>query len=171
MPEIHVVQRRAEHLKSAAEALRLVHERDGYPMVWPEDPVAWLSPGRSLDGWVALLDGAVVGHVLLVEGDVVEHAAEVAVAASVAVAQLAGVSRLFVAPAARGGGVAAALLDRALRASAERGRRLALDVLDDGGPAVRLYERLGWARVTSGPAGWTRPDGERPQAAAYLSPG
>lgn len=165
-----IAPRYAAHLDRVVEALRLVHERDRYPKAWPEDPTAWLTPEGALAAWVALSDGEVVGHVMLVEGGKVEHAAELAEAAGVAVTGLAGVSRLFVAPTARGTGVAAALVERVEDAPARRGRRLVLDVVDDGGSAVHLYERLGWVRVAAGPASWTGPDGVRPQVAAYLCP-
>ncbi|MDR7380954.1 GNAT family N-acetyltransferase [Promicromonospora iranensis] len=170
MPDLMIAPRHAAHLDRVVEALRLVHERDGYPMVWPEDPTAWLTPPGTIDGWVALADGEIVGHVMLIDGGKVEFAAELAEAAGVPVTGLAGVSRLFVTPAARGTRVAAALLERAEDMPARRGRRLVLDVVDDGGPAIRLYERLGWVRVTAGPASWTDPAGVRPRAAAYLCP-
>lgn len=165
-----IAPRHAAHLDRVAEALWLVHERDGYPMAWPDDPTAWLTPPGTINGWVALSDGEIVGHVMLVDGGKVEFAAELAEAAGVPVTGLAGVSRLFVTPAARGARVAAALLERAEDMPARRGRRLVLDVVDDGGPAIRLYERLGWTRVAAGPASWTDPAGTRPQTAAYLSP-
>lgn len=170
VPDLMIAPRRTAHLDRVAEALRLVHENDGYPMVWPDDPAAWLAPAGALDGWVALADGEIVGHVMLVDGGKVEFAAELAEAAGVPMTNLAGVSRLFVTPAARGARVATALLERVEDTPARRGRRLVLDVVDDGGPAVRLYERLGWTRVVAGPASWTRPDGVRPRAAAYLCP-
>ncbi|GAB2495513.1 GNAT family N-acetyltransferase [Promicromonospora xylanilytica] len=170
MPDLMIAPRHAAHLDRVADALRLVHEHDGYPMVWPDDPTAWLRPPGTIDGWVALADGEIVGHVMLVDGAKVEFAAELAVAAGVAMTGLAGVSRLFVTPAARGGRVAATLLERVEDAPARRGRRLVLDVVDDGGPAIRLYERLGWTRVAAGPASWTDPAGVRPRTAAYLCP-
>jgi GNAT superfamily N-acetyltransferase len=165
-----IAPRYPAHVDRVVEALRLVHDCDRYPMTWPSDPAAWLAPAGAHDAWVAMSDGEVVGHVMLVEGGKVEYAAELAEAAGVPVTGLAGVSRLFVAPAARGTGVAAALLERVEDTPARRGRRLVLDVVDDGGPAVRLYERLGWVRVAAGPASWTGPDGVRPEAAAYLCP-
>ncbi|MFC8797627.1 GNAT family N-acetyltransferase [Promicromonospora sp. NPDC057138] len=170
MPDQTIAQRNPAHLDRVVGALRQVHEKSGYPMVWPDDPTAWLTPAGTLDAWVALSDGEVVGHVMLVEGDKVEYAAELVEATGVPVTGLAGVSRLFVTPAARRRGVAAALLERLEDTSTRRGRRLVLDVVDDGGPAVRLYERLGWTRVTAGEATWTTPAGTRPKTAAYLSP-
>lgn len=165
-----IAPRYAAHLDRVVDALRLVHESDRYPMVWPDDPTAWLAPPGALDAWVALCDGEIVGHVMLVDGGKVEYAAELAEAAGVPVTGLAGVSRLFVTPATRRTGVAAALLERVEDTPARRGRRLVLDVVDDGGPAVRLYERLGWTRVAEGEATWTTPNGTRPHTAAYLSP-
>ncbi|MFI2363779.1 GNAT family N-acetyltransferase [Promicromonospora sp. NPDC019610] len=170
MPDLLIAQRHAAHLDRVVEALRQVHESDGYPMVWPDDPVAWLVPAGTIGAWIALSDGAVVGHVMLVAADGVEHVEDLAAAARTSVTGLAGVSRLFVTPKARGSRIATALLERVEDAPTRRGRRLVLDVVDDGGPAVRLYERLGWVRVAAGPAGWTGPDGVRPRTAAYLCP-
>jgi hypothetical protein len=45
-----------------------------------------------------------------------------------------------------------------------------LDVVDDGGPAVALYERLGWQPVDRRPADWTAPDGHRPRLRIYVRP-
>jgi GNAT superfamily N-acetyltransferase len=170
VPELLIAPRYAAHLDRVVEALRLVHESDSYPMTWPDDPRAWLTPDGALASWIALSGGEVVGHVMLVDGGKVEFAAELAEAAGVPVTGLAGVSRLFVTPAARGTGIAAALVEHVEDTPARRGRRLVLDVVDDGGPAVHLYERLGWVRVAAGPASWTGPGGVRPQAAAYLCP-
>lgn len=170
VPDLMIAPRYTGHLDRVVEALRLVHESDRYPMAWPDDPAAWLTPEDALGAWIALADGEVVGHVMLVDGGKVEYAAELAETAGVPVTGLAGVSRLFVTPAKRGTGIATRLLERVEDTPTRRGRRLVLDVVDDGGPAVRLYERLGWVRVAAGPASWTSPDGVRPQAAAYLSP-
>ena len=116
------------------QALAAVHAVDRYPMVWPADPVSWLSPPGGSAAWVVGPTPAngkptvVLGHVCVVrETDV------------------ALVSRLFVAPAGRGQG------------------------LGDG-PAVALYERLGWRLVERRPADWTAPDGRRPQLRVYRAP-
>lgn len=39
--------------------------------------------------------------------------------------------------------------------------RLMLDVADDGPPAIKLYERIGWRLVDRRQAGWVTPQGER----------
>jgi GNAT superfamily N-acetyltransferase len=52
---------------------------------------------------------------------------------------------LFVSPSARGGGVARALMDRALRLAEETGAAgLELATARTNTPAQRLYESLGW---------------------------
>ena len=52
---------------------------------------------------------------------------------------------LFVSPSARGGGVARALMDRALRLGEETGAAgLELATARTNAPAQRLYESLGW---------------------------
>lgn len=161
---------RDQRLAQAAAALRVVHEHDGYPVVWPVDPAAWLTPACTLAAWVALAGHAVVGHALLVAGERVVFADRLAAAAAVPLAGLAGVSRLFVVPSARRSRAATALLDHVGADAAECGLRLALDTVDDGGAAIRLYERLGWERVAEGLADWTWPDGRRPLLAAFLAP-
>lgn len=63
-------------------------------------------------------------------------------------AEIAEVKRMYVAPAARGGGVAAAILRELEAWAAERGYRTAR--LETGGRqpiAVRLYERAGYHRI------------------------
>ena len=57
-----ITARHAAHLDRVADALRLVHEGDGYPMVWADGPTAWLTPCDTIDGWVALADGEIVGR-------------------------------------------------------------------------------------------------------------
>jgi GNAT superfamily N-acetyltransferase len=78
-------------------------------MWWPADPAEWLSPSGSATAWVAEdpAAGSIVGHVCVVRG--VDDPV-VASLAGVASDRLASVSRLFVSPAARGRGLAQALL-------------------------------------------------------------
>jgi hypothetical protein len=53
VPEPMIAQRHAAHLDRVAQALRLVHESDGYPMAWPDDPTTWLTRAGTLDAWEA----------------------------------------------------------------------------------------------------------------------
>jgi hypothetical protein len=52
----------------------------------------------------------------------------------------------------------------------EQELQLVLDVVDDGGPAVALYEQLGWRLVDQRLAEWTAPDGHQPPIRVYLAP-
>ena len=143
------------------------HAHDAYPSRWPEDPVGWLSPAGCEAGWIAERAGTVIGHVIVVRG--VDDAV-VTAASGASPGQLAAVSRLFVAPHARGEGVAA-LLMRAVSAYARvLGLQLMLDVVEDGGSAVAFYQRLGWREVDRRLADWVTPDGQRLPVRIYLEP-
>jgi GNAT superfamily N-acetyltransferase len=165
---VFVVRERAPHdLPACVAALRDVHLADGYPTWWPADPSGWLSPRGCSAAWVAESSGVVVGHVSVVRG-VVDPAVTTATGARPD--QLASVSRLFVAPEARGQGLGAALLDASLSFAAASSLQLMLDVVEDGGAAVALYERLGWRLVDRRPADWTTPDSRRHTVRIYVAP-
>nr|WP_240894874.1 GNAT family N-acetyltransferase [Kineococcus siccus] len=157
-------------MPTCVDALQAVHVADGYPTCWPHDPAGWLSPAGLAAAWVGLDDDeTVLGHVCVV-GDVDDPV--VAALAGVPVERLVSVSRLFVSPAARGRGLGlgAALLARVQRWSEQRGLQPMLDVVDDGAPAVDLYERLGWRLVIRRDADWLAPDGHRHRVRIYLAP-
>jgi GNAT superfamily N-acetyltransferase len=146
VPNFELRERPENDLEECVSVLRLVHEADRYPMVWPGDPARWLSPASLLRAWVAVTrTEELVGHVLLraaQDPDTLE------------------VARLFVSPRARGEGLGAALLDRAGAWAGQRGRRLELEVVaDERSPAIALYERAGWRRTGTVTAEWTAPDG------------
>lgn len=136
-------------------------------MYWPTDPTQWLSPTGWLSAWVAEAGGIVTGHVCVVGG--VEDPV-VASAAGVHSNRLATVSRLFVAPAGRGRRLGASMLAAASSYASALGLQLMLDVVDDGGPAVALYERLGWRLVDRRLADWTTQEGDRLHVRIYLAP-
>ena len=164
---VAVRQRVVNDLPDCVRALKAVHAADGYPMWWPADPAGWLSPVRCTSAWVAELGGAIVGHVCVVGG--VEDPV-VASSAGVSSDRLAAVSRLFVAPAARGRRLGASLLAASSLYASAQGLQLMLDVVDDGGPAAAVYERLGWRLVDRRFAGWTTPRGDRLPVRIYLAP-
>jgi GNAT superfamily N-acetyltransferase len=85
-------------------------------------------------------------------------------------ARLASVTRLFVDPTARGRKLGAALLSAVHAYAATEGLQLMLDVVDDGGPAIALYDRLGWRVVDHRIADWTTPDGRRLPVLVYVAP-
>jgi GNAT superfamily N-acetyltransferase len=113
-----------------------------------------MTPPDLEAAWVLERDGEILGHVCVVRKT--GHRAEV--------------SRLFVARAARRQGSGSALLAAATSWATTHGLRLELDVVDDGGPAVELYERLGWLLIGRRTAGWTTPSGIRPVLRIYRAP-
>jgi GNAT superfamily N-acetyltransferase len=156
-----LIRARAEtDLAACVAALWSTHDASGYPALWPRDPAGWLTfIGRDVRAWVATADGAVVGHVALGRED---GPTGTELHPSLAI------TRLFVAPVARGRGVGAALLVTAVdfvRASASRP---VLTVADTGGAAIRLYERTGWRRIGERRADWAEPDGRHPTVYDYV---
>lgn len=132
-------------LDACVRALAEVHKRDQYPMRWPADPAEWLSIPAMLEGWVAELDGRVVGHVVLCAGKPGDATPPVwQERTGTPIEDTAVVSRLFVDPAARGYGVGALLMTEAVRESRARGLQPLLEVLSSDVAATALYERLGW---------------------------
>lgn len=158
-----------DDLPACVRALEAVHASDGYPTWWPADPAEWLSPSGYAAAWVAedRAAGSIVGHVCVVRG--VDDPL-VASLTGVASDRLASVSRLFVSPAVRGRGHARALLGKTSSWTSAQDLQLMLDVVEDGGHAVELYERLGWRLVDRRQAGWVTPRGERLPVRIYLAP-
>jgi GNAT superfamily N-acetyltransferase len=77
------------------------------------------------------------------------------------------VSRLFVAPAARGRGTGAALLGHATGEAHKRGLVPVLDVLAVNSASVAFYERLGWRLLGVAEAQW---DQDRVTVRSYAGP-
>lgn len=114
-------------------------------MNWPDNPVGWLTQPSVLAAWVAEIDGRIVGHVGLSRSGAGDAAPALwSSRAGVTVERTAVVSRLFVAPAARGHGVGALLMAEAVREARERELHPVLDVVASDRSAAALYERLGW---------------------------
>lgn len=145
IPILRVRQRGDRDLGECVGVLATVHERDGYPVNWPASPGDWLTPFSLLSAWVAELDGRVVGHVGLsrsVASDVAPGlwGAREGVGPDAA----AVVSRLFVSPWARGHGIGALLMARAVAEARDHDLHPVLDVVASDTAAAALYERLGW---------------------------
>ncbi|MEU8363670.1 GNAT family N-acetyltransferase [Nonomuraea sp. NPDC048882] len=139
--------RTSQDLPACVEALAQVQAADRYPVDWPDDPAGWLTPDDLASAWIAVEPGAVVGHVGLTgDGEVV---------------------RLFVTPAARGGGLAARLLETARTAATGP---LKLQVSSEGKAAIAFYERAGWRRIGSDRATWLNAAGEPALVHHYVSP-
>lgn len=65
------------------------------------------------------------------------------------------VSRLFVAPAARGHGIGALLMAEVVREAHERDLHPVLDVVASDAAAAALYERLGWELLATVEQQWS----------------
>lgn len=145
-----------------------MHDADGYPRWWPAQPAKWLTPANTIAAWVAEGDtGEVEGHVCLV-GGVTDPV--VAIEAGVPTCSLGMVSRLFVAPSARGRGLGRVLLRALSEHAATERLRVMLDVVDDGGAAIKFYEQLGWRLVDRRVAIWGNLEDLRVPLRIYLSP-
>ncbi|MGE5333530.1 MAG: GNAT family N-acetyltransferase [Nitrososphaerota archaeon] len=165
--------RRPDELDACIALMADVHAADSYPLRWPDDPRAWLTPNGLLVAWVAEHEHRLIGHVALrsATGASAASAAVWSGATGLPPDQIAVIARLLVAPDARGHGVGAALLDKAWAEA--RSRRLwpVLDVIDHSRSAIALYERKGWRRVASVPAMWAQTSSGQPLLHYYIAPG
>ena len=143
-------ERVAADLDECVRALRAVHETDGYPVNWPQDPGRWLDPPGMLAAWV-FADPVVGGHVV--------------------VTSPGEVGRLFVAPSYRGQGIGRLLLTHVREWAAAQQIGLILEVVDDDRQAaIRLYESTGWVHTGTQAADWTGPGGEPISVRHYSLP-
>ncbi|MDX2909440.1 GNAT family N-acetyltransferase [Streptomyces griseiscabiei] len=153
----HWVRRRTEgDVETCVRILAEVHECDGYPVNWPDRPAEWLSHASVRGSWVAELGGRVVGHVSLSrsgEGDLAPGLWSERNGTSTD--RTGVVSRLFVAPQARGHGIGALLIGRAVAEARGRGVHPVLDVVASDTAAAALYERLGWELMATVEQRWS----------------
>ena len=155
--------RQTGDLRALHVALRSVHDTDGYPSVWPADPVAFLQPSGTVEAWVAEAHEQVVGQVLLCSLSQGAWAAQLP-------PEALEVKRLFVAPAGRGLGLGRALMAAATAHTEVLGRPAVLQVAEHNRAALALYQALGWRHLTRMQATWSGPGGHRPVVAVLLSP-
>ncbi len=134
-------------LDELAELATRVHERDGYPARYADDLRRLFTRPAPLVAWVAVLDGAVVGHVALHDATTAAATALAAEGTGRAPDELIVLARLLVAPAARGAGLGRALVDTAVAEAHRRGRQPYLDVAVSLEAAIGLYEVIGWERI------------------------
>lgn len=151
-----VRQRSDRDLGDCVRVLAEVHERDGYPVNWPDLPDAWLTPPSLIASWVAELDGRVAGHVGLSRSDAGDAAPGLwSARTGVSVDATAVVNRLFVAPSARGHGIGALLMAQAVEHAQNHGLHPVLDVVASDTAAAALYERLGWQLLATVEQRWS----------------
>ncbi|WP_405888476.1 GNAT family N-acetyltransferase [Streptomyces sp. NBC_01136] len=156
-PEVREVRHRTDRdLVDCVRVLAEVHAADGYPVNWPDRPGEWLSKSSLLTAWVAELDGRLVGHIGLSRSEPGDLAPGLWGAREGAGGEAtAVVSRLFVAPGARGHGIGALLMERAVREARRRGLHPVLDVVASDVAAAALYERLGWELLATVEQRWS----------------
>ena len=157
--------RTPEDMPGCLEALEAVHKADAYPVIWPKDPAEWLTPETLIEARVAEHERAIVGHVGVATGEPPEAMRDL-----VSGAPLGWVTRLYVAPEARGLRLGTTLLKAAQEIAAEHGRRAVLDVESTATAAMALYEREGWRHVHSATGDWLAPDGRPARLRYYLAP-
>lgn len=154
-PDRHVRPRTGGDLGDCVRALAEVHARDGYPVNWPERPDEWLSPPSLVASWVVEQGGRIAGHVGLSRSDAGDAAPGLwSARTGTGADRIAVISRLFVAPSARGRGLGATLLTRAASEARERGLHPVLDVVASDTAAAALYERLGWRLLATVEQRW-----------------
>jgi GNAT superfamily N-acetyltransferase len=117
-------------LDACLRILGAVHAVQRYPIHWPDDAAAWLSPPGTTGAWVALLHREIVGHVCVTSQPNDQRPLSL--------------ERLFVSPASSGHGVGKALVEHACRWATQRQERLTLEVVNNCATAIAMYERLGW---------------------------
>ncbi|MGW0807652.1 GNAT family N-acetyltransferase [Nonomuraea sp. NPDC002799] len=160
--------RTPEDLDACVKALAEVQAADRYPVDWPDNPAAWLTPDDLTGAWIAIEPtgepGPTTGAGQTGAGPAVEPTG---VLGHVALTRDAEITRLFLTPAARGHGLATRLLDTVRAAAATP---LKLEVSAEGGAAIAFYERSGWRRVGSTRATWLNAAGEPALLHHYVSP-
>lgn len=155
-PDRWVRRRTAADVEECVRILAEVHTRDGYPVNWPDRPGDWLSCGPLLGSWVAGLDDRLAGHVSLSRGGEGDLAPALWSERTGTTRETTAVlSRLFVAPRARGHRIGALLIDRATEEARRHGLHPVLDVVASDTAAAALYERLGWERMATIEQRWS----------------
>ncbi|MDO8144804.1 MULTISPECIES: GNAT family N-acetyltransferase [unclassified Isoptericola] len=127
--------RRDADLPELVERLDETHRLDRYPVRPASVRVGWLT-AHDGPAFVALVAGRPVGHVAVHGHGPCE------------------IVRFFVAPTARGRGLAGALLDRAVTAARLRCDDVVLQVMEHSTAAIAFYERRGWRRTGASTMDW-----------------
>lgn len=144
------------HLAGAVQVLLAVRRSDPtYPApqdadATPESLTTWLLADQALSRWVALVDGAVVGHVLLCEPHVylTRHLDQLGPRAGGRTERgVVEIAKLFVSPSHRREAVGRALLRTACQAARASGKMPALAVVTTSRDALLLYESEGMEDV------------------------
>lgn len=124
----------------------LTHAEDGYPRYHHDWSVFLASPSKAA-AWVAERDGEIVGHVAVHRSGDEPTFPLAQQATGRPPERLAVLARLMISPRARRQGLARRLIETATAYAAQHDLRLVLDVLQETGDAIALYEGLGWRRL------------------------
>lgn len=154
-------------LAALADVLVEVHAIDGYPVEGVDNPRSWVELPRAFGQWTGVLDHRPAGHVALLPPSPEDGAPEMLIRdAHIDLDQIAVLARLFVAPWARGHGLAGRLMDAVEAQACELGITTVLDVMQKDAAAVRLYETRGWQPL--GAFSHIRPDRKSEPALAFF---
>lgn len=154
LPIDGIRRRRPKDLGACARLLRVVFSEGQYPVYWPDAPRAWLSDEIVIDAWIVERRNEILGHIAISKvGLDPLSALRWRELTGHKPSELAGVSRHFVRPRARGQGLGAALLDVAVAEIRARGLVPVLGVVSASEEAVRLYENRGWRLLAMYPWG------------------
>jgi GNAT superfamily N-acetyltransferase len=150
-PAAHTVTvrpRRDADLERCVALVRAIHVSDRHPSTWPEDPVRWIAPNRTIAAWVSEERDELTGHLALTAPDPERDWPQWREAFGLASSErLAVMRRLFVAPGWRRRGIATSLIRCAEREAARRGLHPVFDISDDNHAAIAFWEAHGWRQV------------------------
>lgn len=166
---MRIRQRQADDHPALDLLARRVHQLDGYPVYMPDDDfLAFVVSEQALDGWVAVDQEQVVGHVALHRRSSPGVVALAASRLGLQASEVGVVARLLVAPEQRRTGLGRRLLGHASDECRRRQLAPILDVVDGTGPAIALYEHAGWRHL--GTVSFTLPDGSELTEHVYAAP-
>lgn len=163
MPQVRIRERVPEDVPVLAKILLAQQAETRYPF---RDPLPipvedFMHAHDAARAWTAELDGDPIGHVARMDSPRVVPAADVltevcARAHGCDPNELAWVSTLFVAPEARGLGIARALMDTVVQDILDQGLHPCLEVLPVHAGALSLYVSTGWRTVHRVRPDWLR---------------
>lgn len=149
MSELTIRSRSDADLGALEAILARQQAQTQYPFVWPLSIPAerFIHRPTELSSWVAVLDGAVVGHVALQQVADDDLGRMWARAHRVPVQRLRCVGTLFADLRHAGRGVGSALLRTATDCALAEGGAPVLDVVAEHEAPRRLYRKHGWKDV------------------------
>lgn len=161
--------RTAADIPSCAQALREVHNVDGYPVEGVGDAEGWLFPEGLLQAWVAGSSDSIEGHAAICTPQGEAAVAMLIEKTGASEEHIGVIARLFVTPSSRGNALGQALAIAAMQYAKQHDLLVVFDVMTKDQTAIRLYERLGCVRL--GTTIHEFGDGQQVPAYCYAAPG